>query len=81
MKLKENEIEKLKEFQQKSSQLSFEIGELTRQQWNIKTMLQKGKELIEDLSKEQESFLKDIESEYGKGSIDMETFEFTPQEA
>jgi len=80
MKLKENQIEKLKEFQQKSSQLSFEIGELTRQQWNIEMMIQKGKELIDELSKEQDSFLREIEEEYGKGSINMENFEFTPQE-
>jgi seryl-tRNA synthetase len=81
MKLNEEQIAKLKELQQKNNQLSLELGNLLRQQWMVETMIQKGKELIEEVSKEESELMKSLEEEYGKGSVNLETFEFTPQEA
>jgi seryl-tRNA synthetase len=81
MKLNEEQIAKLKELQQKNNQLSLELGNLLRQQWMVETMIQKGKELIEEVSKEESELMKALEEEYGKGSVNLETFEFTPQEA
>lgn len=81
MKLNEEQIAKLKELQQKNNQLSLELGNLLRQQWMVETMIQKGKELIEEVSKEESELMKALEEEYGKGSVNLDTFEFTPQEA
>lgn len=81
MKLNEEQIAKLKELQQKNNQLSLELGNLLRQQWMVEAMIQKGKELIEEVSKEESELMKALEEEYGKGSVNLETFEFTPQEA
>ena len=80
IKLTEEQVSKLKEIKQKSDQLSYELGQITRQKWNLEMMMESGKKLVEEHAKEDADFMKSIEEEYGAGSINLETFEFTPSE-
>ena len=80
IKLNEEQIAKFKELKQKSEQLSFELGQIIRQKWNLEMMMESGKKLLEEQAKEDSDFMKSIEDEYGAGSINLETFEFTPVE-
>lgn len=79
-KLNEDQIAKFKELKQKNEQLSFELGQITRQQWAIEALLEQGKKAIEEHVKEENEFMKSLEEEYGTGSVNLETYEFTPSE-
>ena len=85
-KFNEEEINKLKEIQQKylSIQVGFGQSALARIKLeNQITELRKyGEQLKDEFNKTQEEeqqFIKDVTNKYGEGSLDPKTFEFTPK--
>ena len=79
-KLNEEQIKKLEEFKQMNQALSFDIGQLTRQEWSIKDALDDLKKSLENTAKEEKEFMDELQKEYGNGSLNIESYEFTPQE-
>ena len=79
-KLNEEQIKKLEEFKQINQALSFEIGQLTRQEWSIKDALKDLKKSLENTGKEEKEFMEELQKEYGNGSLNLETYEFTAEE-
>ena len=79
-KLNEEQIKKLEEFKQMNQALSFDIGQLTRQEWFIKDALDDLKKSLENTAKEEKEFMDELQKEYGNGSLNLESYEFTPQE-
>ena len=80
IKLNEEQTKKLDEFKQMNQALSFDIGQLTRQQWSIKAALDDLKKSLENTGKEEKEFIDELQKEYGNGSLSLETYEFTPEE-
>lgn len=80
IKLNRSEIEKLDSLKQKTQQISYELGQLLRQKWSIEASIEEGKNALEEFSKEESSFLEELQKEYGVGSLNVNTYEFTPEE-
>lgn len=79
IKLNDEQIKKLEEFKQMNQALSFDIGQLTRQEWSIKDALDDLKKSLENTGKEEKEFMDELQKEYGNGSLSLETYEFTPE--
>lgn len=80
IKLNDEQIKKLDEFKQMNQALSFEIGQITRQQWSIEAALEDLKKSLENTGKEEKEFMDELQKEYGNGSLNLETYEFTAEE-
>ena len=80
MKLSEEIVEKIKKIQQEENAikaergtLEFEKDRLAEIEKELKNLFSKNRERLKDL-------LEEVEAKYGKGSIDPQTWEFTPTE-
>lgn len=80
IKLNEEQIKKLEEFKQMNQALSFEIGQLTRQQWSIEAAIDDLKKSLKNTSQEEKELMDELQKEYGNGSLNLETYEFTAEE-
>ena len=80
IKLNDEQIKKLDEFKQMNQALSFDIGQLTRQQWSIEAAIDDLKKSLDNTGKEEKEFMDELQKEYGNGSLSLETYEFTPEE-
>jgi transcription-repair coupling factor (superfamily II helicase) len=80
-KLTEQEIEAIKGFQQKTQNVIMDLGKIELQMNDLLSVKEKVKEAMAEVVKEQNEFFQTIESSYGKGQINLDTFEFIPAEA
>jgi hypothetical protein len=78
MQLKETEIEAIKLFQQKTHAIINDLGKIELQKMQIEDARKAVEEALESVNKEQTEFFQNLETEYGKGSLNLETYEFTP---
>ncbi len=78
MQLKETEVEAIKLFQQKTHAIINDLGKIELQKMQIESSRKAIEEALEQVTKEQDEFFKTLEAEYGKGSLNLDTYEFTP---
>jgi hypothetical protein len=84
-KLTQEEIQQIKELQQKYDQTVFELGSLEAQIIVLNAQIDKLNEekrnLVSDLNtvgKKESELVKSLQEKYGTGSIDVESGEITP---
>lgn len=80
-KLTEQEIEAIKGFQQKTQNVIMDLGKIELQMNDLLSVKEKVKEAMAEVVKEQNEFFQSIEANYGKGQINLDTFEHIPAEA
>lgn len=83
IKLTEEELKKINDFQTKYSTVSAQMGQLKIEQIILSTQSEKLKELESEFTKnfltiqaEEDAFAKEITAKYGDGNINLETGEF-----
>ena len=79
--LTEQEIEAIKGFQQKTQAVIMDLGKIELQMNDLLSVKEKVKEAMAEVVKEQNEFFQGIEASYGKGQINLDTFEHIPAEA
>lgn len=77
-KLSQEQLQQIKSIQQKNQAVVQELGQIKILKLQLKKRQQTAQQYLEDLLEEQEQIAQEIESIFGKGSIDIETGEFTP---
>ena len=80
-KLNEQEVEAIKGFQQKTQNVIMDLGKIELQMNDLLSVKEKVKEAMAEVVKEQNEFFQSIEANYGKGQINLDTFEHIPAEA
>ena len=78
--LTEQEIEAVKGFQQQTNAIIGDLGRITFQIADLEEVKGRVLEAKVKLAADQNEFFKTIESSYGKGQINLDTFEFIPAE-
>lgn len=80
IKLTEQEVESLKSFQQQANAIISDLGKISFQMSDLETVKAQVLEAKAKLASEQSEFFKSLESTYGKGQLNLETFEFIAAE-
>jgi len=78
--LTEQEIEAVKGFQQQTNAIIGDLGRITFQIVDLEELKGRVLEAKAKLAADQNECFKTIESSYGKGQINLDTFEFIPAE-
>ena len=78
--LTEQEIEAVKGFQKQTNAIIGDLGRISFQISDLEEMKGKVMEAKATLASEQSEFFKTLESTYGKGQLNLDTFEFIPAE-
>ena len=79
-KFTEEELTTLKSIQAKSQNATFQFGQLYLSKIRLEEQATILKNQIKELGQEEAQFAQQLTNKYGKGSIDIETGEFTPTE-
>ena len=74
-KLNQQEIEAIKAFQQKTQNVIMDLGKIELQLSDLESVKTQVMDVMKEVSKEQTEFFKKIEETYGKGQINLETYE------
>ena len=77
-KITEEEIKKVKDLRIKFNQLVETIGSIEIQKIQLELQKEKLKVSLLDINKEEVKVAQDLEEKYGKGTISLETGEFSP---
>ena len=77
-KLSQEQLQQIKDIQQKNQSVVQELGQIQILKLQLQKREQTAQQYLEDLLEEQQTFAQEIESIFGKGSIDIETGDFTP---
>jgi hypothetical protein len=78
--LTEQEVEAVKGFQQQTNAIIGDLGRIAFQIADLEEVKGRVMEAKAKLAADQNEFFKTIESSYGKGQINLDTFEFIPAE-
>ena len=76
--IKPEQLQKVNEFKEKFNELVFVIGQNQIQQRQLKADEESMFQELERLGLEEQTFLGEIQKEYGDGNLDTNTGEFTP---
>lgn len=79
-KLSTEQLESVKNIQQKYQALSQELGSIELQRIALEARRKVAEGYLAGLQQEERSIADEIEKEFGKGSINLELGEFTPYE-
>ena len=79
-KLSQEQLQQITLIQQKNQSVVQELGEIEIAKLQLKKREQTAQQYLEDLLEEQQQVAQEIESVYGKGSVNIETGEFTALE-
>jgi len=77
--IRPEQLQKLSELKRKFNELTFIIGQTQIQQRQLKADEQSMFEELDRLGLEEQTFLGEIQKEYGDGDLDTTTGEFTPK--
>jgi hypothetical protein len=80
IKLKDQEIEAIKGFQERTNDIISDLGRIALKMSDLEDVKSKVFEAKAKLASEQNEFFKEIEESYGKGQINVDTFEFFASE-
>lgn len=76
-KLSQEQLQQIKLIQQKHQSVVQELGEIEIAKLQLQKRQQTAQQYFEDLLQEQQTVAQEIEDTFGKGSVDIETGEFT----
>jgi len=76
-KLSQQQLQQIKSIQQKNQAVVQELGEIEILKLQLKKRQQTAHKYFEDLLEEQQTIAQEIENIFGKGSVNIETGEFT----
>jgi len=79
-KLSQEELESLKEIQNDSSNLIFNLGQVDVQRSLLEGQRNEVLTKLADLQEKQNTLAKELQDKYGIGNINLETGEFTVEE-
>jgi len=77
-KLSQQQLQQIKSIQQKNQSVVQELGEIEILKLQLKKRQQTAHKYFEDLLEEQQTIAQELEDIFGKGSVNIETGEFTP---
>lgn len=77
-KLAQKELDQLQELQQKNAALIQELGTISLTEINLEERKEKAEAFLAELRQSESDLVKDLESNYGVGSIDLQAGEFIP---
>ena len=77
-KLSQQQLQQLKSIQQKNQAVAQELGQIEILKLQLKKRQQTAQQYFEDLLQEQQTIAQELENTFGKGSVNIETGEFTP---
>ena len=77
-KIKEEQLEQVKAFREAQTKLRLELGDLHLAMRNIKARQEALESEADEAEEKAGQLLNEIREEYGNGSVDVETGEFTP---
>lgn len=77
-KIKEEQLEQVKALREAQTKLRLELGDLHLAMRNIKARQEALEAKSDEAEQKAEQLLNEIREEYGNGSVDVETGEFTP---
>ena len=77
IKLTEEELVILRDYQQKQNQITFNLGNVDIQKAILEGQRSVILENLANLQEESNKTAKDLQDKYGEGNIDLETGEFT----
>jgi uncharacterized protein (UPF0210 family) len=80
-KVKEEQLSKVVELKQMQEQLTLEVGSLTMAKKEIDERLEKVYQLVKETAEQVQVIVEEISKEYGPGTLDIQTGEFTPAES
>jgi hypothetical protein len=80
IKLTEQEIETIKGFQEKTNAIIADLGRIELQKMDLESAKEQVLGVKSKMAEEQNEFFKSVEESYGKGQINLDTFEFFPTE-
>jgi hypothetical protein len=80
IKLKDQEIEAIKGFQERRNTIISDLGRIALQISDLEDVKTKVFEAKAKLASEQNEFFKEVEESYGKGQININTYEFFASE-
>ena len=80
-KVKEEQLSKVVELKQMQEQLTLEVGSLTMAKKEIDERLEKVYQLAKETTEQVQAIVEEISKEYGPGTLDIQTGEFTPVES
>lgn len=80
IKLTEQEIETIKGFQEKTNAIIADLGRIELQKLDLESAKDQVLGAKSKMAEEQNEFFKSVEESYGKGQINLDTFEFFPTE-
>ena len=79
-KFTEEELTTLKTIQSKSQEATFKCGQLYLSKLRLETQEKFLQNQIQELEQQEATIAKQLTEKYGKGTIDVESGEFTPTE-
>lgn len=77
--LTEEELQKLKKFQEKENEIIVGMGQLAYQEQNLKEQKDQLLQTKKSFDKMREDFASELTKKYGDGILNIETGEITPQ--
>ena len=80
IKLSEEELQKLKGFNEKRNQITFNLGQTDVQRAILEGQRSVILENLAKLQEEENAMGKELQDKYGEGNIDLDTGEFTKAE-
>ena len=80
IKFTEEELSQLKELQNMNDQLIIAFGQINMQKHILETNETQLKAKLEEMKQKETSVAMELSKKYGKGTLDIESGEFTPSE-
>jgi len=77
--LTEEELQKLKKFQEKENEIIVALGQIAYQQENLDEQKDQIKQTKKEFDKNRADFAAELTKKYGDGLLNTETGEITPQ--
>ena len=78
IKFTEEEIKQLQNLQSTYQQITFSMGQISLQKITLNTREQNVLQTLDDIRSQEAELAKNPTEKYGKGSLNIETGEFTP---
>ena len=74
------DLENLKKLQARTDQIIIQLGQISLQKYQIQKVEDQLKEEITKLEVEEKQLASDFTSKYGRGTLDIESGNFTPED-
>ena len=76
--LSQEELQQVKTIQQNNQAITLEFGEIELAKIDLEDRIQNAKAFLKSLREEEKTLSEFLEQKYGKGSLNIETGQFTP---